>query len=123
LPESEYEREEREKEELLAEVDAYLEEHPFSTPNTCKRIAPKNALQEKNSAGKQKCVNVAGENLAPESLKPFVRRRKREVNLERGIAQIAGWLSTIEAWRRNYAADRASDEQDIEEDISATLHF
>jgi hypothetical protein len=30
LPESEEEREEREKEELLAEVDAYLEAHPFS---------------------------------------------------------------------------------------------
>jgi hypothetical protein len=57
-----------------------------------------------------------------EILKRFVRTRKRQVNMERGIAQIAGWLSTIEAWRRNYAADRAADE-DIEDDISATLHF
>src|SRR5205807_6310946 len=52
LPESDYEREEQEKEELLQEVDSYLEEHPFSTPNTCKRIAPADASQEKNAAGK-----------------------------------------------------------------------
>ncbi len=123
LAESEYEREEREKEELLAEVDAYLKEHPFSTPNTCKRIVPQKALQEKSPEARHQDMNGKAVKLDPESLKPFVRRRKREVNMERGIAQIAGWLSTIEAWRRNYAADRASDEQCIEEDISATLHF
>jgi hypothetical protein len=43
--------------------------------------------------------------------------------MEQGIAQITGWLSTIEAWRRNYAIDRDSDGEDIEDDISATLHF
>jgi hypothetical protein len=58
-----------------------------------------------------------------ETLKRFVRKRKRQVNMERGIAQIAGWLSTIEAWRRNYAVDREAQEEGIEDDISATLHF
>ena len=43
--------------------------------------------------------------------------------MEQGIAQIAGWLSTIEAWRRNYAADRTANEEEVEDDISATLHF
>src|SRR5205823_8174930 len=78
LPESEYEREEREKEELLAEVDAYLEAHPFSTPNTCKRVSPRDASQEKSPEGLQQGVSVKDVNLDPESLKPFVRRRKRE---------------------------------------------
>jgi hypothetical protein len=122
-PESEQERAEREKEELLAEVDAYLEAHPFSTPNTCKRVTPREASEKEDQEVVPQSVNVAKEPLEPESLKPFVRRRKREVNMERGIAQIAGWLSTIEAWRRNYAADRAPDEEDIEDDISATWHF
>jgi hypothetical protein len=43
--------------------------------------------------------------------------------MERGIAQIAGWLSTIEAWRCGYALDRSLEDEDVENDISTTLHF
>ncbi|GCE03649.1 hypothetical protein [Dictyobacter aurantiacus] len=46
LEESEYEREEREKEELLAEVDAYLEEHPFEHSKPVHRKKRKSAVQQ-----------------------------------------------------------------------------
>ena len=122
LPESEYEREEREKEELLQLVDEELVARPF-TPSEW-------SLEEKQPAVKSEQVPTSADapvdaDLAEtEILKRFVRTRKRQVNMERGIAQIAGWLSTIEAWRRNYAADRVAwDGESVEDDISATLHF
>ena len=62
---------------------------------------------------------------APESaaldLEPFMRRRKREVNLQRALAAVAGYVSTIEAWRP--ALDGGGSDQAIEPDISDTFHF
>jgi hypothetical protein len=116
LPESEYEQEEREKEELLQQVDAELAARPFACADDAK--------DQKHPAQKKLVSAAAPDNdLAPESLKPFVRCRKREVNMERGIAQMVGWLSTIEAWRRGYALDRSEQDEDVENDISTTLHF
>ena len=85
LPESEYEREEREKQELLAEVDAYLEEHPFASPSSVARCSHQrsSATSASPSAVSEKSVD----------LKPFIRKRKRQVNMERGIAQVAGWVA------------------------------
>jgi hypothetical protein len=120
LPESEYEREEREKEELLQLVDEELAARPFASSGGSlgENKQPVNREQVQSSAHALVVANQA----STEILKRFVRKRKRQVNMERGVAQIAGWLSTIEAWRRNYAVDREARE-DIEDDISATLHF
>ncbi len=117
LPESDYEREEREKEELLQLVDEELAARPFASSDW--------PLSEQNQPVKREQVQPPDDTHSvaeTETLKRFVRKRKRQVNMERGIAQIAGWLSTIEAWRRNYASDREVKE-DIEDDISTTLHF
>lgn len=54
-------------------------------------------------------------------LEPFIRRRKREVNLQRALAAVAGYVSTIEAWRP--ALDGGGSDQVIEPDISDTFHF
>ncbi len=120
LPESEYEREEREKEELLQLVDEELAARPFAPSDWHEREnqQPVQREQVQPSADTLGMPDLA----STETLKRFVRKRKRQVNMERGIAQIAGWLSTIEAWRRNYAIDREAKE-DIEDDISTTLHF
>lgn len=37
--------------------------------------------------------------LEPAVLKPLIRRRIREVNLDRGVKTINGWASTVESWR------------------------
>jgi hypothetical protein len=121
LPESEYEREEREKEELLQLVDEELAARPFAPSDW--------SLSEQEQPVKREQVQPPDDvpdvtDLAEkETLKRFVRKRKRQVNMERGIAQIAGWLSTIEAWRRGYALDRSLEDADVENDISTTLHF
>ena len=54
-------------------------------------------------------------------LEPFIRQRKREVNLQRALAAVAGYVSTIEAWRT--ALDEGGSDQAIEPDISDTFHF
>jgi hypothetical protein len=114
LPESEYEQ----KEELLQLVDAELEAHPFPPSDWLDSVNthPARSVQVLSAAG---TVDPA----ETETLKRFMRKRKREVNLERSMAQIAGWLSTIEAWWRSYAADRSADGGYVEDDVSATLHF
>jgi hypothetical protein len=121
LPESEYEREEREKEELLQLVDEELAARPF-TPSEWSLGGQKPVVKSEKIHPSADAKGLA-DPAETETLKRFVRTRKRQVNMERGIAQIAGWLSTIEAWRRNYATDRTAHEEDIEDDISATLHF
>lgn len=63
--------------------------------------------------------------LVAEPCAPFVRRRKREANMRRGIASAAGWCATIEAWRTpaHDDDDFTPDTAEIEPDLSATLHF
>src|SRR5437588_1346101 len=95
LPESEYEREEREKEELLQVRDAELAARPFAPSDwpSSEHKQPVNREQVHPSADVPSVANPA----ETETLKRFVRKRKREGNMEKGIAQIAGWLSTVEA--------------------------
>jgi hypothetical protein len=110
LPESEMEREEQEREALLQELDEYLEAHP---------------VEEEKTLFKRQGKRVKGDlpepALDPKVLTQFVRTRKREVNLGRGIAQMAGWLSTIEAWRGGYEVDKNG--EPIERDFLDTLSF
>ena len=51
-----------------------------------------------------------------EGLGPLVRTRKREVNIERGVASVIGYLSTLSAWVGGDLASR-------ETDISLALHW
>ena len=59
--------------------------------------------------------------VAPEpmgmDLRPYVRKRKRQENMRRMVAQIAGCTATVEAWREKEQAP------DVEADISDTFHF
>ena len=129
VAETDYEREEREKEELLAEVDAYLEAHPMPTSKTplFRRRKSEKVLAPAPADGSDLLCNVAappvapGSGLLPTSNKPFIRTRKRVVNVERGIAQIAGMMSTLEAWRIGYKDDQS--EAFVFPDISSTLHY
>ncbi|HTI13175.1 MAG TPA: hypothetical protein VL461_01210, partial [Dictyobacter sp.] len=109
LSECEYERLEREREELLQEVDAYLEEHPFSDQEKKKR---------KRKAEKRKFV-VPGVDPLLFNLAPYIRERKRSVNMRRMVAQVTGCLSTLEAWRACSAEGPAS--TGIDADLSETL--
>jgi hypothetical protein len=59
----------------------------------------------------------------PVDVQPFQRRCKRTVNMMRALAAVAGYTSTVEAWRRNYADERKREEPEIEPDISDTFHF
>ncbi|GHO93034.1 hypothetical protein KSF_030820 [Reticulibacter mediterranei] len=120
LPESEYEQEQREREELLRLADEELEARPFSPP-----VLP--PVEHLHSAKKKRVRPVApaasAEPLPVEELAAFVRKRKREANMERAIAQMAGWLPTIEAFRRGYETDLSEEEKEVTSDVSATLHF
>ncbi|GLV57145.1 hypothetical protein KDH_39830 [Dictyobacter sp. S3.2.2.5] len=111
LEESEYEREEREKEELLAEVDAYLEEHPMQTAKSPGKKVKKSAFKQPDYVAP--VVDPRLFNLAP-----YIRERKRQVNMNRMVAQLTGCMSTFEAWRAH------SDEglpADVEADFSDSL--
>jgi len=85
LPESDDEREEREKEELLQLVDAELEIHPWKdTSGMVKSCMP----------------SVSIPALLPTlslDLGPFMRCRRYQVNMRRMVAQIAGCTITTEA--------------------------
>lgn len=69
--------------------------------------------------------DLAASALAPVvNVSRFQRRRKREVNMERGIAAISGWAGTIEAWRQNFACEHPlGQSSDVETDLSDTFHF
>lgn len=54
----------------------------------------------------------------------FQRRRKREVNMRRGVAAVSGWAETIEAWRQNFACERPMGRTpESETDLLDTFHF
>ncbi|GHO62333.1 hypothetical protein KSC_012250 [Ktedonobacter sp. SOSP1-52] len=107
LEETDYEREEREREELLQLVDEELEARPFPT-------------DEKKEPRPGRRVVAAAHPVVPESftLKPYIRKRKREKNMLRLIAQIAGLLITLEAWRQP-----SHEERDVFSDLSDTVSF
>jgi hypothetical protein len=104
-PESEYEREEREKEELLELIDAELEAHPWKdSSRMVKCHTPRASVPVPLPA-------------LPLDLGPFMRRRRYQVNLRRMVAQIAGCTITTEAWR---PVSRLGGAQ---VDLSDTFHF
>ncbi|HEY4032968.1 MAG TPA: hypothetical protein VGL94_03275 [Ktedonobacteraceae bacterium] len=107
LPESDYEREEREKEELLQLVDAELEAHPW-------KDASKMVKCHSSSGPAPVALSLPAVTL---DLAPFMRRRRYQVNLRRMVAQIAGCSITAEAWR---PASRLAGAQP---DLSDTFHF
>jgi hypothetical protein len=108
-PESDYEREEREKEELLGLVDEELEAHPWKDISKMVKC---------DTSGTSRPAPVAAP-LPPLSLDlgPFMRRRRYQVNMRRMVAQIAGCSITAEAWR---PAGRLGEAQP---DLSDTFHF
>ncbi|HJT56271.1 MAG TPA: hypothetical protein VJ761_07250, partial [Ktedonobacteraceae bacterium] len=59
----------------------------------------------------------------PIEMQPFQRQCKRKVNMMRAFAAVAGYTSTVEAWRRGYADERKREEPFVEPDISDTFHF
>lgn len=74
------------------------------------------ALSLDDSPFKHEVVKSSSLSPAPETevRKKFVRTRKRVANVQQGIAQIAGWISTLEAWRRGYAVDQGDDERELD---------
>ncbi|HEY4035893.1 MAG TPA: hypothetical protein VGL94_18200 [Ktedonobacteraceae bacterium] len=107
LPESDYEREEREKEELLQLVDEELEARPWKDTSRMVKCHTPSAS-----------APVALPLLAlPLDLEPFMRKRRYQVNLRRMVAQIVGCTITTEAWR---PAGRLEGAQP---DLSDTFHF
>ena len=109
--ETEYEREEREKEELLQEVDDYLEVHPLPTSQAPGR------KKERVVVDRPASVIPAVDPLLL-NLGPYIRQRKHRVNTRQMVAQLTGCMSTLEAWRA-YGDDCLPD--GVEADISDTL--
>jgi hypothetical protein len=107
LPESDYERDEREQEELLQLVDEELEARPW-------KDASKMVKCHSSSGSAPVALSLPA---LPLDLAPFMRRRRYQVNLRRMVAQIAGCSITAEAWR---PAGRLAGAQP---DLSDTFHF
>jgi hypothetical protein len=99
--------EELQKEELLQEVDIYLDEHPLSTSKKKKKRKAKPAFVTPG-------VDPLLFNLAP-----YICERKRAVNMRRMVAQVTGCLSTFEAWRACSAEGSAS--LGVDADMSEAL--
>jgi hypothetical protein len=108
-PESDYEREEREKEELLQLVDAELEAHPWK--DTSKMV------KRQTSSTSYSALALLPPPAVTVDLAPFMRRRRYQVNMRRMVAQIAGCSVTAEAWR---PTGRLAD---AHPDLSDTFHF
>jgi hypothetical protein len=109
LSESEYEREEREKEELLQLVDEELEAHPWKDTSKMVKCETSGASHPALVAVPLPAVTV--------DLTPFMRRRRYQVNMRRMVAQIAGCSITAEAWRPTGRLGEA------QPDLSDTFHF
>jgi hypothetical protein len=107
LEESDYEREEREKEEMLQLVDAELEARPWKDPSRMGRC-------QTPSEPPRIALPLPALSL---DLGPFMRRRRYQVNMRRMVAQIAGCSITAEAWRPAARLDGA------QPDLSHTFHF
>lgn len=110
LQETQYEQELALQEELLSDLDEYL-------------IACPQAPAPLSIGGLQKVVEVmtpsgkhTGSVVLPTTFVAYARARRRNVNLRRLVAQIAGCAVTAEAWRRTQTTE-------VDPDISATFHF
>ena len=109
LEESEYEQEEREKEQLLELVDAELEARPWKDTSKMVKCETSGTSHPASVVAPLPAVTV--------DLAPFMRRRRYQVNMHRMVAQIAGCSITAEAWR---PAGRLAD---AGVDLSDTFHF
>jgi len=118
VEESDYEREEREREELLRLVDVELSARPMPTSHTLKR-----RRRRSSSLGEAPASSLAlTPELAPSDvldLASYIRKRKYQVNMRRMVGQIAGCMITAEAWRPNADARLG----DADPDLSETFHF
>lgn len=110
-----YEREQEERDALLQEMDDYLEEHPFTQPTGPSEEAPKKQRDYLRLVDRPAVVLPAPEVV---NLSPYIRKRKREVNVRRMVAQIAGCATTYQAWHCS-AEDFHPDRVAI--DLSATF--
>ncbi len=148
VEESDYEREQREREEILSDLDAYLALHPDALPSRSSRSSrpsvsppPPPRLQPFQPFGPAALAAPAPDALIDLSevpsppaidettsaldlidLAPYVRKRKHEVNMRRLVAQIAGCLITAEAWRKPAAlSPPAPGDPDHEEPVEPDI--
>ena len=130
LEESDYEQEQREREEILQDLDTYLALHPLSPVR--KVLHPFESFQPSALVAPLESDTIDLSDISPSSAAPqsdtsragvslpaYARERKRNVNMRRMVAQIAGCIITAEAWRRRPAAADST----VEPDISDTMHF
>lgn len=140
VEESDYEREQREREEILRDLDAYLALHPDALPSHSARpkspVTPLQPFQPFGLSALAAPTNHIDLSEVPSppvpssseatpldlvDLAPYKRKRKHEVNMRRLVAQIAGCLITAEAWRK--PASPADSDEAVEPDISSTVHY
>jgi hypothetical protein len=122
LEKSEYELRQEQEAEYWQAVDEELTARPLAPA----RYTP---FFERESSQKKpvKVVSPAlptpqGEALPmSEYLLPFVRKRKRQVNMERMFQQIGGCIVTVEAWRLPKGEHWPSG--GVEPDVSDTFHY
>lgn len=114
LPESDTEREERERAEYLRLADEELTARPLSAKKV-KVSARRNPVVAPESSSEPPAAPAF-------DLKTFIRKRHYQVNMRRMVAQIAGCMETAEAWRR-LGPDEEQLGEEIEPDISLTFHY
>lgn len=113
LEESVYEQEEREKEELLQEVDAELAARPFVTSSI-----------KRHRSRSRPAVPVPAPAPAPLpepaslDVPAYIRKRKYQANMRRMVGQILGCMITAEAWRAS-----VEHLEGAAPDLSGTFHF
>lgn len=119
LEETDYQREQKEQEEYLHLADAELEARPFAVDpqkSPFKRRRPSAAAPAGQHASSPGQAPAVPSSLPPDSfdVKPFIRQRKRKVEVERMVAQITGCAITLQAWLPTAPG--------VEPDISETFH-
>ncbi len=115
VSEPDYEQEQRERDALLSDLDAYLASHPHAPSDELRPFAsPDPEVMDTHEPALPAPSSLSP---VPFDLAPYIRKRKVQVNMRRMVAQIAGCLITAEAWRRS------APEDDVEPDISSTVHF
>ncbi len=105
IEKSAVEKRQEEEEELWEELEEYLKVYPMSTSKT-----PKQRRQQPVIVPLLPPAEVL-------DLIPLVRKRKREINMDRMVAQIAGCITTFEAWR---AHGKTFDKSRV--NLSTTFH-
>jgi hypothetical protein len=117
-----YEQDLEQREEALQAIDEEFSVRPMITSHTpsFRRHASKSARLNTDIPPSAIPSSFHDIHTSAPSLKPFVRKRKRQVNLDRMVAQIAGCTVTAEAWRptgEHWIRDG------VEPDLSDTFQF